>query len=263
MEHGNTLKVGVVQFEVQSGDVEANWQRARRGLLLLAAEGTRLAVLPEMWSTGFAYSQLRGLARESPALLKRLGEVAAQCEMAIIGSTPELAEGSLYNTASVLGPDGRILGSYRKAHLFSPHYEDRHFTSGKTSLVCETGAGRVGVMVCYDLRFPEMARCLALRGATILAVSAQWPSRRISHWQTLLRARAIENQLFVAGCNGCGRSGTLVCGGASAIVSPWGEVLAEAGDGEKQVSAVLDFTELERYRQMIPCFADRNPEAYQ
>jgi predicted amidohydrolase len=232
-------------------------------LLQLAAEGVSLAVLPEMWSTGFAYPVLPELAAESPAMLSRLGELAREHRMTIIGSMPEPAEGNVYNTASVLGPDGSVLGSYRKVHLFSLHHEDRHFKAGRTPLVCETGMGRIGVMICYDLRFPELSRTLALKGATVLVVAAQWPVTRISHWQTLLRARAIENQVFVVAANSCGRAGELTFGGASAIVSPWGEVMAEAGSTEQQVTAVLDFAELERCRETIRCFADRVPEAYE
>jgi omega-amidase len=262
MPRNKIFKAGVVQFQVQKGEVEANWQKARRGLQRLATKGVRLAVLPEMWSSGFAYGQLREMAEKSPVFLRYLGELASTYEMVIVGSVPELADGNIYNTAVVLDHRGRCAGSYRKIHLFTLHEEDRHFSGGDSPVVCDTQTGRLGVLICYDLRFPELARAMALRGATVLVVPAQWPTSRISHWRTLLRARAIENQLFMVACNACGSDDRLQYGGASAIISPWGEPLAEAGSEEVELTAELDFAEIEVYRQMIPCFADRVPGAY-
>jgi predicted amidohydrolase len=129
-------------------------------------------------------------------------------------------------------------------------------------LVCNTSVGRLGVEICYDVRFPELSRRLALDGAEIICVSALWPVARVQHWSLLLRSRAIENQLFVLGCNGCGIEGNTRYGGASVIISPLGRVLAEAHDSEEVLIARLDFREMVDYRRHIPCFSDRLPGIY-
>jgi omega-amidase len=130
-------------------------------------------------------------------------------------------------------------------------------------MVCNTEAGRIAIMICYDLRFPELARRLALDGANLLCVSALWPQARIDHWSLLLRARALENQLFVLGCNGSGKDGKTIFGGRSALISPQGSPLAEANDHEQRLLAPLELNELSHFREQIPCFADRVPGAYQ
>jgi predicted amidohydrolase len=122
--------------------------------------------------------------------------------------------------------------------------------------------GLLGIMICYDLRFPELARRLALDGAEILCVSALWPMERIEHWALLLRSRAVENQMFVLGCNGCGTEENLRYGGASAIVSPTGTVLARGGSEEEGIQSFLDPESMVAFRRQIPCFADRRPAAY-
>jgi predicted amidohydrolase len=155
-----------------------------------------------------------------------------------------------------------VVGKYRKIHLFSLTGEPDQFERGRAPVVCETSVGRLGVEICYDLRFPELSRRLALDGAEILCFSALWPDTRIAHWSLLLRSRAVENQLFVMGCNGCGAEGNTQYGGASVIVSPTGTLLAEARQREEVIIARLNPAEMREYRRHIPCFADRLPGCY-
>jgi predicted amidohydrolase len=179
----------------------------------------------------------------------------------VVGSLPEQAENGLYNTSFVID-HGREKGRYRKLHLFSPMREDRYLQAGDATLVAATSVGRLGVAICYDLRFPELFRRLALDGADLICLSAQWPSPRQEHWRTLLRARAIENQLFVLAANCCGVQGKLDFFGMSLIITPQGEVLAEGGDRDGEVLAELDFQALRDYRTRIPAWHDRRPEVY-
>jgi predicted amidohydrolase len=202
------------------------------------------------------------LAERTPSVVETLQEWAQEHDVVLVGSLPEVEGSSIFNTSFVLDSDGSIAGKYRKVHLFTLHGEDRHFGRGDSTLVCSTKAGKLGVMICYDLRFPELARRLALDGAEILCVSAQWPDSRVEHWSLLLRARAVENQLFVVGCNGCGKEGKLQYAGHSAVISPLGRVLAEGRGGEEVLAASVDLQEITDFRKLIGCFEDRVPAVY-
>lgn len=257
----HTIKAAAVQFNITPGEIEPNLEQVRCALAELAAEGVRLAVLPEMWATGFAYKDLNRLAARTGELVDELAALSAKYSMVIVGSLPEPHEDKVYNTAYILD-NGDLKGKYRKIHLFSLMQEDRSFDSGDSWLLADTSVGKVGVFICYDLRFPELARRLAVEGAEILVVPGEWPKPRQEHWRTLLRARAIENQLFVVAANCCGVSGRLDFFGMSMIIDPKGELLAEAGCEPQNITAVLDFDEMAAWRQQIPCFKDRKPECY-
>jgi omega-amidase len=256
------LIVGYYQMDVLPADPDGNRGKLERVIQTTEQAGCRLLVLPEMWSCGFAYSALDLMAEQTPMMLDRLQELALRSRMILVGSLPELEAGNIYNTCYVIGEQGTLLGQYRKIHLFSLTGEPEHFERGTAPTVCDTTVGRLGLAICYDLRFPELSRRLALDGTDILCFSALWPVARIRHWSLLLRARAVENQLFVVGCNGSGMEGNTTYGGASAIISPTGSVLAEAGDGERWGIACLNFEEMRDFRSRIPCFADRTPGIY-
>lgn len=253
---------GYVQFDVKRGDIAANLDAAVDGLLRLKAAGADLGVLPEMWSCGFDYPDLNAHARKTPGILSRLGELAASQNMLVAGSLPELSGRQVFNTSYLIERTGAVAGSYRKVHLFAPIDETRHLTPGNRPVVCDTSLGGIGMMICYDLRFPELCRVLALKGAGIILVCAQWPASRASHWDVLLGARAIENQVFIIAANRCGADGALKFAGRSQIVSPSGNVLKVAGDGGCAETAALDLTLVESGRRQFNCLSDRVPEAY-
>lgn len=256
-----TVKTAAVQFTIALGEIEPNLAHVRSELARLAGEGTRLVVLPEMWATGFAYKQLNELAEQTAGVVEELADLSRRYGMVIVGSLPEPHDGKVYNTAYVLD-HGELKGTYRKIHLFSLMQEDRSFDGGDSWLLVETSVGRLGVFICYDLRFPELARRLAVEGAEILVVPGEWPKPREEHWRTLLRARAIENQLFVVSANCCGVVGKLDFFGMSMVIGPKGEVLAEGGYEPATVTATIDFGEMAAWREQIPCFNDRKPEYY-
>jgi predicted amidohydrolase len=250
-----------IQFNIGMGEVDANLQKALAGLRRARQKDVRLAVLPEMWSTGYDYKRLAALAEETPRVISALRQLTAELEMVVVGSLAEKEGGTIYNTAWVIDR-GEVAGSYRKLHLFSTMGEDRFLGAGDRTLVVPTSVGRLGVAICYDLRFPELFRKLALDGAEILCLPAEWPKPRQEHWRTLLRARAIENQLFVAAANCCGPQGKLDFFGMSLLISPRGDILAEGGETETELTALFDFEEMATYRFQIPCFRDRRPEIY-
>jgi len=257
----SSILAAAIQFNVKQGDVDANLARVRGALQRAAAKGANLAVLPEMWSTGFAYRNLNELAQRTAGIVEELLALSRELGLVIVGSMPEPNGDKVFNTV-FLADNGTLAGVYRKIHLFSLLGEDRAFSGGNRWLLAETSIGKIGVIICYDLRFPELSRRLAVEGAQVICVPAQWPKPREEHWRTLIRARAIENQLFVVACNACGPIGKLDFFGMSMIVDPKGEVLAEAGEGEGEIVAPLDLQAMADWRAQIPCFNDRRPELY-
>jgi predicted amidohydrolase len=256
-----SIQAAAIQFNVKQGDVDANLAHVRMALKRVAEQGANLAVLPEMWSSGFAYKTLNVLALRTAGIVEELLSLSREHRLVIVGSMPEPNGDKVFNTI-FLADNGTLAGVYRKIHLFSLLGEDRAFSGGDRRLLAETSIGRIGVIICYDLRFPELSRRLAMEGAQVICIPAQWPKPREEHWRTLIRARAIENQLFVVACNACGPIGKLDFFGMSMIVDPKGSVLAEAGEGEGEVVAQLDMQAMADWRAQIPCFNDRRPELY-
>jgi len=255
------VTAGVVQFNIKLGDVDTNIATATEGLRRLATRDVQLAVLPEMWSCGYDYRNLAHLAEETPRILELLKELSTELNLVIVGSLPEKENDTLYNTLYV-ADEGNIVDSYRKLHMFSTMGEDRFLSPGDRVCVVPTSAGRLGLAICYDLRFPELFRKMALEGAEILCIPAEWPKPRQEHWRTLLRARAIENQMFVAATNCCGIQGKLDFFGMSMLISARGDVLAEAGETNTELVATFSHEEMVKYRSQILSFRDRRPEIY-
>lgn len=252
------LKLAVVQPCLAEGACAANWRVARAALAQAGAGEADLVVLPEMWLTGYAYRTLGELALRTPESLARVGALAKKYGYFVVGSWAERADdGHLYNTACIVGPDGRVRARYRKVHLFGPMKEDRHFVRGRAVTVVDLEIGRIGIALCYDLRFPELARKMALAGAELLLYPSQWPGSRLGHFHTLLAARAIENQVFAAGVNRAGRSVSVQFGGGSTVIDPRGEVLVQLGGEAGFVEADLDLDQVAAARSTITYLADR------
>jgi predicted amidohydrolase len=255
------INAAAIQFNVKPGDVDANLAYVRAALKRVSDQGANLVVLPEMWSTGFAYRNLNDLAGRTAGIVQELLELSRTLKLVIIGSMPEPHGAKVFNTVYV-ADNGILAGVYRKMHLFSLLGEDKAFDGGDSWLLADTSIGKLGVIICYDLRFPELPRRLALEGARVLCVPVQWPKPREEHWRTLLRARAMENQFFVVSANACGLVGKLEFPGMSVIIDAKGELLAAAEDKECEIIAALDMQTMDDWRAQIPCFNDRRPELY-
>jgi len=255
---------GVAQFDVITGDTETNLATALQQTDVLAGKGADLVLLPEMWSCGFDNRHLGEHAREVPAILEAVSEKAKKKRTVIAGTVPEEEGDDIYNTLFVIDRDGSVAGSYRKIHLFTPTGEHNYFSAGSTPVACDTSLGRIGLMICYDLRFPELCRILALNGAWTVLVSAQWPVDRIGHWNTLLKARAIENQLFMVAANTSGSDEKLTLGGCSRIVSPTGDILGKSEDNRAATIIVkIDPREMDKARENVTYLDDRSPGSYE
>ena len=229
-----------VQFAIALGEPDRNLDR-----IVSLVEGFRpapgtLLVLPEMWATGFAYDRVEELGRRTPEMLAGLQALAARHDSRLAGTLIEPADQGLpTNTLFLVGPQG-VIGRQAKRRLFSFWQEERHFTPGCAPGPLATPFGPLATLICYELRFPELARQQVFAGSRLLAVSAEWPLARLDHWLTLLRARAIENQVYVVATNGCGRTGATTMAGHSLIIGPDGTVLADAGGEEGVVGVTLD-----------------------
>ena len=256
-----------VQFDVRPGDVAANRASMRAGLEEAVAAGARLCVLPELWSTSFLGQIDDRITAEAVEAEHELQELSREHGLVVVGSTIEVEGDRVFNTARV-HQRGDCIAAYRKIHLFSPNLEHRMHAAGDDPCVVDSECGRLGILICYDLRFPELARYYFHRGADLLLVPGQWPEARAQHWRTLLRARAIENQLFVIGCNRTGqepshRNGEpMAFPGDGRIVDPTGEVLA-AGAGEAgAVVATIELRKNRTMRRILPIARDQRPSVY-
>lgn len=255
--------VTLAQMHVEVGQPQANLETFRH----LAAEarllGSHILLLPELWPMGYDLAHWRDHATPlNEGMFREMSRVARESRM-IVGGTLLEAEGDrAYNTFALFDVEGEQLAAYRKVHLFRLMGEGRWLAAGDRFDTATLGWATAGLATCYDLRFPEMFRILVSRGATVLLVSAAWPDARIKHWSLLLRARAIEDQCFVLGCNCAGRAGNQAFGGRSAIVDPWGEVCAEAGREPGLVSASIDLGVVGTVRSSMPALDDRRPDLY-
>ncbi|MGQ9467154.1 MAG: nitrilase-related carbon-nitrogen hydrolase [Anaerolineae bacterium] len=257
------LTIALGQMDVPPGLPERNLRRARELAAQAREAGADLLLLPELWLHG--YDLERAAEWASPLGEGGFAEMAAlawEFSLYLCGSLLERHEGGVSNTAVLYAPDGSLLGAYRKVHLFRLMNELHYLVPGDRAVLCSTPWGPVGLVICYDLRFPELARTLALAGAQLILAPAQWPIRRLEAWLLLTRARAVENELFVAACNRAGVEGDVVFPGRSLVVDPWGRVLVEGDDQERLLVARADLREIRKARRYLTVFEDRRPEAY-
>jgi len=268
------MRAAAVQLNA-TPDLDRNLERADRYTRAAAADGAQLVVLPEKWSAlGRAEALVAGAQPLDGPAITWARAVARELGIDLVaGSISERVDGDerLRNTSVHVGPDGEIRATYRKVHLFdvvvegTVYRESEHEQHGDELVVSATAGGvELGLSICYDLRFPELYRILAVDGARIFSVPAAFtvPTTR-DHWEILLRARAIEDQAFVVAANQIGEhEAGLRSGGRSMIVDPWGLVLALAPDREGHIVADLDLEAQARIRRELPALANRRPSAY-
>lgn len=224
-----------------------------------------ILVLPETWNTGFyaAPEILQEADKDGKETCSLMSAFAAAHHMAVVaGSAAVLSEGKLYNRTYVFDEKGRMVHQYDKMHGFTPMGEHEYFTGG-TGISPFSLCGMTCVsIICYDLRFPELVRMAAKDGVDVLFVPAEWAEARQFHWKALLTARAIENQMYAIGVNGCGTSGDIRMGGCSAAFSPLGETLCEMGREEGILTCEIDLSVIAGIRESISVLRDRKPEYY-
>jgi predicted amidohydrolase len=268
------MRAAAVQLS-STPDRDRNLEAADRLTRDAAARGAELVVLPEKWPVLGTPEQTAAGAEplDGPALSWARATARELGIDLVAGSIAEHVEGAERgaNTSVHIGPDGEDRAVYRKIHMFDvevggrTYRESEHEAPGDEVVGSELADGSgLGLTICYDLRFPELSRILAVRGARVLTVPAAFTETTTrDHWEVLLRARAIENQCFVVAANQVGEPAPgMRTGGRSMIVDPWGLVLAQAPDFETVIVADLDFGRLERIRAKLPSLANRQAAAY-
>ncbi|WP_030794808.1 carbon-nitrogen family hydrolase [Streptomyces sp. NRRL S-920] len=259
------MRASLIQIAVDEGE-PVNSRRSRVASLVRevsARDGSDLVVLPELWTTGaFAYESFAEEAEplEGPTY-EVMAKAAADAGVWLhAGSIPERAasDGALYNTSLVFSPEGELAAAYRKIHRFGfDKGEAVLMAAGSQLVTVRTPATTLGLATCYDLRFPELFRGLVDEGAEMFVVPAGWPERRREHWRLLARARAVEDQVYVLACGTGGTHAGVPQAGHSLVVDPWGEVLAEAGDGEEVLTVDIDPGKVAATREQFPALKDR------
>lgn len=258
------LNISLAQMNIALGDVRKNYSAMEKLVVEAARRGSHLVVFPELWSTGYALDRAKELASViNSDLFTQISTLATQNKISITGSILEKRGDLINNSAPFFAPNGRMLGIYRKIHLFKLMEEDQWLEPGASPLTLDLPWGKTSIAICYDLRFPELFRRYAVEGARLIIVPAEWPIERVEHWRALLVARAIENQCYILAANAAGQTGETVFGGHSMIVDPWGKIVVEAGDAPMMVTAEIELELVEEVRERIPILADRRPDLYE
>lgn len=256
------MRITAIQLSVTDDDTPAaRLEAVRKAVRVEAERGAELVVLPEMWVPGFfAFDDYASLAEplDGPTP-SALADLAADANVTLCaGSIVERSSAGLHNTMLVYGPDGERIATYRKMHLFGYGSRERELLVPGTEVVtCELGGVRVGLSTCYDLRFPELYRIAVSAGAELFVVVAGWPFPRVDAWRCLARARAIENQAAVVGCNASGRQHGSVFAGASVAYDAWGTPLGELDDRPGVLRVDIDAVAVRSARADFPALRDR------
>lgn len=258
------MKIALLQLCILEKNKDAN---VAHGLELArkAAKEHDLIVLPEVWTTGYSLGRLRQQAeRVDSELMRELMGVARaeQCSI-IAGSVPMLRDGKIYNTSAAIDKSGKIVSLYDKVHLFGLFNEDRFFAPGSNFSAYQLDGICCASTICYDLRFPELYRHLALQGAELMFCPAEWPVPRGDIWRLLAQARAAENHVFLAAVNCVGEFKGEPFYGHSMVVGPGGNIIAEAGSSEEVISCEIDMGDIQRVRSRINALADVRRELIQ
>ncbi|SNR93257.1 nitrilase-related carbon-nitrogen hydrolase [Desulfurobacterium atlanticum] len=241
------MKVSVIQFNTEAGEFNRNWNRSLT--FLNFCDDNSIVVFPEVFSTEFAYDCMDEAAKFGLTVLDFLIKLSESSGSVFVFTVIEKGLNGFYNVVKVIDCGKEVL-SRPKIKLFKPFEEDKYFKSGKFPddlKVVETSKGIIAPLICFELRFSEFFLHFLKENVQIVTISAQWGRARKKHWEILLRARAIENQVFVVGANGTGDMA-----GSSAIIDPWGRVLGDMGDGEGVISADISLSVIEQVRRKLP-----------
>ena len=261
------MKIAVAQISCVPGDAAANLHKIHEYAARAKSGGAEMIVFPEMVDTGYAMSLIPQHASPwTEGAVPKLQEIARSLSMAVICGVSERDASAIYNAQVCVDPSGEIIAKYRKTHLFTPPPLEEHkcFSPGTALTTFAFQDFRLGLSICYDLRFPEVYRTLAVTNdVNVFVVSSAWPFPRVEHFQTLCLARAIENQSYVVVANRVGTDQGVTFCGSSAIIDPYGVALATAStDQEELLQAEISLKRVIAVRREMPVFKDRRPDLY-
>jgi len=248
-----------VQMDCRPGDIQYNLKKAGEFAAKAYENGTEILVFPELLDIGYDLSALSTLKIDTSNTVDTVSKIAKDNNMYIVAGLTEMekSEGVFYNTVYVFNNDGEIVVKYRKINLFSLSNETKCFKPGIEPQSFKINNVKVGIMICYDLRFPELARHYFKDGCKAIIISSAFPKPRQEHWKTLLRARAVENQLYVIASNRVGNVNGIEFAGSSSIIDPWGEVVESIdNDSEGIVRGCISMSKVDEVRKTIPCYDD-------
>lgn len=259
------MRISVLQLPVTVGDFARNAAALEAQLEDAAARGTDTVLLPELWDIGYFPRPIeRYLDAGAAKARELLSSLARRYKVNIVGgSVAEKTGEGVKNTCFIFDRSGGCIARYSKTHLFTPAKEQKTFTPGDRLTAFRLDGVSCGIIICYDLRFPELVRRLALDGIEVLFIAAQWPEVRLEHWRILTQARAIDDQLFLAAANGSGAfANGIPLAGHSVIIDPWGRRLAEAEAGPSVITADINPAERQKIRTTFNFAADRRSDLY-
>jgi predicted amidohydrolase len=249
------ITFSIVQINCGVNQFESNFLKINNFLEKLPITESHLVVLPELWSSGFT-DKLSLAHYKNIEIIESLLSIANSRNLLIAGSYIIHENDHYYNQLKVIGPGNKELTKYNKNHLFPQMQETQFFTKGDELSILEIWGIKIGMAICYDLRFPELFRNYAANKAEICILPAQWPEKRIDHFKTLLQARAIENQMFMISSNVCGKIENTIFGGHSSIIDHMGKIRAKIIDNESSTTLQIRIEDLQQWRKDFPVLID-------
>jgi predicted amidohydrolase len=247
------MRLHLCQSDINWEEPQKNINDLNQELKKIQISSGDLIIFPEMYSTGFSMRQgiCCDLVEGEQSAIKFLKDLSKQYSCCIIGGVATKREGEFYNESLAALPDGNLI-SYKKVNLFPLAQEDETYSPGKYLETFKWNSWIIGMSICYDLRFPEIYRGLALRNSNLIVNIANWPIDRIDHWVTLLKARAIENQCFIAGVNRTGTDPNSIYNGRSMIIDPLGQIIIDAGETKGIFSSEIEIDKVNSWRNDFP-----------
>lgn len=248
------INIVLVQTDTEWESPKKNIVKIEGLLKAVDLDQANMVVLPEMFASGFTMSPENSATPRKGFVVEWMKQLAKKHSVHVIGSHVESRKKDYYNTAVVAGPNGRIIGSYDKIHLFGD--ERNNYGSGDKISTFDVSGAKASVFICYDLRFPEIFRSAVSEGVEIFIVVANWPSARQRHWEILLKARALENQAYVVAVNRVGRDPAMDYAGGSCVLSPEGEIIYDMSGMERAAMVTLDMRSVTRFRKRYNFLSD-------
>jgi predicted amidohydrolase len=248
------MKIALIQYNPAWEDKESNKQKILS--LVRDIEGVELFIFPEMTLTGFTNKSQEMSETIHGDSFRFFSSVAKEKSSNVFAGIIERRDKQIYNTFIHIKPDGSLVKLYRKIHPFSYSGENKHFNAGVRPAYTKIRTWKIGLTICYDLRFPELYRKYGKKRAHLIVNIANWPDTRIEHWRTLLKARAIENQCYVAGVNRVGKDPKLIYPGFSGVFDPMGKELVTLKDEEKVIVVEFDKNYVKEVREKFPFLDD-------
>lgn len=269
----NKFRLALCQINVID-DKKANIKKAMEMIAISAQNGANIVVLPEMFNCPYDNSKFKEYAetRDKSQTLDAISKSAKENNVTIVaGSIPELDNNELFNSCFIFDNDGEIIGNYRKMHLFDIDTEEIRFkesdvlNAGNMIEVFDTKFARIGVAICYDMRFPELIRIMTLKDSDLIIIPGAFNmTTGPAHWELLIRSRAVDNQLFVAAASPARNENlSYVAYGNSMIVDPWGNICSRAGEKEEIIYADINRDKIQKVRRELPLIKNRRNDVYQ